>query len=264
MPGHTWFWLGRYEDTAQTNARAVQLGIDNAKRLGLPPPDGVWGLPYHAHNVLYGLGGALMAGDAKIGLELARPLVERAVTRGDTPPAGQMMAALAYEAIARFDPRAVPSLPEPKLPYLKAAWHYARGEAAASAGNAAAVQAERDAIPPTIARPKKHDSKAPEQMLGIMRGILSGRLAMLSNDPRGAAAAYRGAAEIEEQKSFGGFSDPPAVWYPVRRDVAAALLAAGDAKGAKEAAEASLKLRMKDPVAEALLAKANAAVVAVN
>jgi hypothetical protein len=104
MPGHTWFWLGRYEDTARTNERAVQLGIDNAKRLGLAAPDGVWGLPYHAHNVIYGISGALMAGDAKIGLELARPLVTVAATReGDEPPM-QLLAALGYEAIAHFDP----------------------------------------------------------------------------------------------------------------------------------------------------------------
>ncbi|MGZ3259600.1 MAG: hypothetical protein ACXWIO_12465, partial [Croceibacterium sp.] len=92
MPGHTWYWLGRYEETAQTNARAVAIGIDNAKRLDLPGPDGVWGLPYHAHNVIYGLGGALMAGDAKIGLDLARPLVEVAAQRVDDGPVMQLMA----------------------------------------------------------------------------------------------------------------------------------------------------------------------------
>jgi hypothetical protein len=264
MPGHTWFWLGRYEDTARTNERAVQLGIDNAKRLGLAAPDGVWGLPYHAHNVIYGISGALMAGDAKIGLELARPLVTVAATReGDEPPM-QLLAALGYEAIAHFDPKGVAALPEPKMPYLKAAWHYARGEAAASAGDAATVKAEMDTIPVTIARPKKKDSKAPEQMLGIMRAVLAGRIAMLGHDPKAAAESFRQAAEIEETPAFNDFTDPPAFWYPVRRDVAAALLAAGDARGAREAAEASLKLRVKDPVAEALLAKAEATVVARN
>jgi len=266
MPGHTFFWLGRYEETAQTNARAVAIGIENAKRLDLPGPDGVWGLPYHSHNVIYGIGGALMAGDATIGLELARPLVAVAATRqgDDAPPVMQLLAALGYEAIARFDPKSVAALAEPKMPYLKAAWHYARGEAAASAGDSAIVQAELEGIPATIAKPKKKDSKAPEQMLGIMRGVLAGRLAMLRHDPRAAADSFRQAAEIEETPAFNDFSDPPAFWYPVRRDVAAALLAAGDARGAKEAAEASLKLRVKDPVAEALLAKADAVGLASN
>ena len=264
MPGHTWYWLGRYEDTAQTNARAVELGIDNAKRLGLPGPDGVWGLPYHAHNVIYGIGGALMAGDAKIGLALARPLVAVAAERTDDPPPMQLLAALGYEAVAHFDPASVAALTEPKMPYLKAAWHYARGEAAAAAGDAARVKAELDAIPPTIAKPKKKDSKAPEQMLGIMRGVLAGRLAMLNGDPQAAADAFREAADIEETPAFNDFTDPPAFWYPVRRDVAAALLAAGDARGAKEAAEASLRLRVKDPAAEAIQAQADAALAAAS
>jgi hypothetical protein len=264
MPGHTWFWLGRYEETAQTNARAVALGIDNAKRLDLPGRAGVWGLPYHAHNVIYGIGGALMAGDATIGLDLARPLVAATANGSGVSPTMQLLAALGYEAIARFDPQGVAALPEPKPPYLKAAWHYARGEAAATARDVAAVRRELDAIPATIARPKKHDSKAPEQMLGVMRGVLAGRLAMLAGDPRAAAEAYRQAAAIEEGSAFNDFTDPPAFWYPVRRDVAAALLAAGDAPGAKAAAEASLKLRVKDPVAQALLDKANAALLAAN
>jgi len=256
MPGHTWYWLGRYEETAQTNERAVEIGKANAERLGLPGPDGVWGLPYHAHNVIYGIGGALMAGDAKIGLDLARPLVAIAAGRSDDPPPMQLLAALGYEAVAHFDPPSVAALPEPKLPYLKAAWHYARGEAAATAGDAAAVKREMDAIPVTIAKPKKGDSQAPEQMLEIMRGVLAGRLAMIRGDPKAAADAFRQAADIEETRAFNDFTDPPAFWYPVRRDVAAALFAAGDAAGAKQAAEASLKLRMKDPVAVAVLAKA--------
>jgi len=98
-----------------------------------------------------------------------------------------------------------------------------------------------------------------ELMLGIAREVLAGRLAMLAGDPRAAAEAFRRAAEIEETDSFNDFTDPPAFWYPVRRDVAAALLAAGDASGAKIEAEASLRLRIKDPVAEALLARAEAA-----
>jgi len=199
-----------------------------------------------------------MAGDAEVGLALARPLVERAATRDSDRPGTQLLAALGYEAVARFDPGAVAALPEPKLPYLKAAWHYARGEAAATAGDAAAVRAEMEAIPERIAGDDDDRSQAAQQMLGITRNVLAGRLAMLQGDPQAAAEAFRRAAAIEETPSFNEFTDPPAFWYPVRRDVAAALLAAGDAAGAKAAAEASLKLRVKDPVAEALLAQAEA------
>ena len=150
MPSHTYYWVGRYQDAADANMRAVALGIANAKRLGLPSPDGVWGLPYHAHNVVYGLGGALMSGDAKDALALGRPLVARSQSNDKAPPFAQLMAASGYFAEGRFaDPAEVLALPEPKLPFLKGYWHYARGEALARQGDAARIRIEAAAIPNT-------------------------------------------------------------------------------------------------------------------
>jgi tetratricopeptide (TPR) repeat protein len=257
MPSHTWYWLGRYEDAAQTNARAVEIGKANARRLGLPDPTGVWALPYHAHNVIFGLGGALMAGNAAIALDLGRPLVERAQVDEDGGPIRQLLASAGYFALGQFeDPAALLALPEPKLPYYKAAWHYARGEVLARQGDVAGVKAELAAIPASAVEGEPdRGHRAPEQMLGIVRAVLAGRIAMLEGRPADAAKAFAEGAAIEETPDFTQFSDPPAFWYPVRRDHAAALLAAGDVEGARTAVEASLKLRPKDAVAEALLAK---------
>lgn len=261
MPAHTYYWVGRYQDAAETNRAAVEIGKANALALGIAEPLGVFGLPYHSHNVIYGLGGALMSGDSAIALDLARPLVAASATRAEAGPVSQLLAASGYFALARFDPASVPDLPEPKLPYLKAAWHYAKGEAAAWRGDAPALEEAIAAIPAKVADdPEKDDGTKPaEQMLGITRAVLEGRLATMKGDHQAAAAAFLRGAEIEETPSFNVFADPPAFWYPVRRDVAAALLAAGDTAGAKAAAEASLKLRMKDAVAEALLARAGSA-----
>jgi hypothetical protein len=262
MPSHTFFWVGRYQDAADTNWRAVEIGKANAKRLGLPEPKGVWDLPYHAHNVIFGLGGAMMAGDARTALNLARPLVERSAEREKAEPFSQMLAAAGYFAMARFDdPAAVLALAEPKLPYLKAARHYARGEAMVWLRDLAGAKAELAAIPAEVAEKGKdgkidRDHRAPEQMLGIIRGVLEGRIAMAEGRAKDAVKAFTAAAEIEETKDFMQFSDPPAFWYPVRRDVAAALLASGDAAGARTAAEESLRLRPRDAVAEDVLRRA--------
>ena len=270
MPSHTFYWLGRYQDAADTNWRAVEIGKANAARLGLPPPMGVWGLPYHAHNVIFGLGGALMAGDSRMALNLARPLVERSAVEVEAPPAAQLLSAAGYFALARFDdPAAVLALPEPKLPYLKAARHYARGEAMLWLRDLAGARAELAAIPPKIAgKPVKgdweHDTRAPEAMLGITRKVLEARIALIEGRAADAAKLFGAAADLEETPDFRRFSDPPAFWYPVRRDEAAALLASGDAPGARRAAQASLKLRPRDPVALAVLARAEGALPPVH
>jgi tetratricopeptide (TPR) repeat protein len=259
MPSHTWYWVGRYQDAADANMRAVKLGIANAQRLGLAAGDGVWGLPYHAHNVVYGIGGALMAGDATTGLALARPLVARAATQTKAPPFMQMMAASGYFALARFaEPAETMALAEPALPYLKGYWHYARGEAAARAGDAATVRREAAAIPERVAG-SDEDAAPAIRMLRIARAVLDGRAAMLGHRPRDAIKAYARAARWQEERDFSDIADPPAWWYPIRRSVAEARLADGDAAGALREIDASLAIRPHDPVALAIKAQAAAA-----
>ena len=258
MPSHTYYWIGRYQDAATANWRAVQIGIETAKRLNLPPPDGVWGLPYHSHNVIFGLGGALMANDKTIGLGLGRPLVLRAQTRESTPAGGQLLSALGYEAMARFaDPAEVLALPQPKLPYLVTAWQYARGEALARKGDAAGVRKEAAAIRgvPTTFDDDDGDIAA-QQMTFIARNVLNGRAAMMDGHFDEAATAFRQASELQETTKFSNFSDPPAWYYPVRRDLAAALLAKGDMAGARSEAIAALAYRPKDPGSLIILQKA--------
>jgi len=256
MPSHTYYWVGRYQDAARANHAAVQVDKANAVRLGIPEPEGVWGLPYHAHNVIFGLGGALMAGDASIGLELGRPLVDRSETRDKAHPVMQLLSSAGYFALARFDdPAGVLARPEPKLPYLKAARNLSAGEGFAKQGHLAGPRAEISALEKFEAPAEGQDSKAPGQMVGIVREVLKGRLAMAEARWADAEAAFRQAAEIEETEDFMRFSDPPAFWYPVRRDVAAAKAAAGNKAGALVELETTLKLRPKDPVALEMKAK---------
>lgn len=261
MPSHTYYWVGRYQDAANANVRAVELGVENAKALGLPPPLGVWGLPYHAHNVTYGLGGALEAGDAKTALALGRPLVEIAQHRDTADPYSQLIGANGYFAMALFaDPAAVLALPAPKVSILLAAWHYARGEAFARQGNAAGVRQEAAAITGLTGKLSTEDGSAQAQQLTLIaRAVLTGRAAMLDKRPAEAAIAFRAGAEMQEGEDFSAVSDPPAWYYPVRRDLARALLATHDRVGARREAEAALKYRAKDPGTVVLLREIDAA-----
>ena len=257
MPSHTYYWVGRYQDAANANVAAVKLGIENAKRLGLTGPDGVWDLPYHSHNVHFGVGGAMMAGDAGAALLLSDPLVDVAGRREKGSVFWQAVAGMGYAAEGRFaDPAKVLALPQPKLPYARAFWHYARGEALARQGKATDVRAEAEAI---AAGMKGLDDKAGRRMAKLAALVLGGRAAMLENQPRKAAKVYAAAAKIEETKPISEYSDPPVWWYPPRRSLAEARLAMGDAKGARAEADATLKRRPNDPMTLSIRARAQAA-----
>ena len=257
MPSHTFYWVGRYEDAAQANARAVAIGTKQAKILNLPPPDGLWGLPYHVHNITYGIGGALMAGDSVIALQLGRPLVAMAATRTDEPAYRQIVASEGYFALARFgDPAEVLAVPEPRLPILNGSWHYMRGETLARLGRLAEVRAEAGSIRP-LQGPLSADDFTTQgsQLLALERLVLLGRVAMLDHKPAKALKMFRKAATIQEQAGFAYITDPPAFWYPLERSVAEAQLALGNPSGARDALKRSLKLRPKDPEALAMLAR---------
>ena len=124
-----------------------------------------------------------------------------------------------------FDPASVAELPEPRLPYSRPPGTTPAGRRRRGAAMAAPIEAAIAAIP-ARAPAAQCRRRQPAQMLGITREVLAGRLAS-RGDHRAAAAAFLSGAEIEETPSFNVFTDPPAFGYPVRRDVAAALLAGG-------------------------------------
>jgi hypothetical protein len=149
------------------------------------------------------------------------------------------------------------------LPFLEAAWHYARGEAYAKLGEVESVRKEAAAIHGVSGELGKDDGSLQAQtMTYIARNVLVGRADMMDHRPKEAAQAFAEAAEHEESDDFRSVSDPPAWHYPVRRDLASALLEQGDLTGARREAVAALDFRKNDPGTLALIAKLDAHSVA--
>jgi len=264
MPSHTFYWIGRYQDAADVNVSAVALGEGDARIAGLVKPGQVWMLPYHGHNVQYGVGGALISGDGKAALALSDPLIAATASLPDPDNLFlQMGVGTGYFAQGRFaDPAKVMALPDPgeKQPYIRQYWRYARGEAQARLGNAPRVRAERAKIslPPLPAKPDDL-ARQSRQLVRIAQLVLEGRAAMIDKRPDLAARAYLAAARLDEATLMKTLSDPPAWWYPVRRSYAAALLAQGKPRAAIRQATLVLTHRLNDPVALAIRADAEEA-----
>jgi len=261
MPSHTYYRVGRYIDAMRSNVNAVAL--DQAYEAKAPRPGGIAdGMPLHGHNIHFGMGGALMSGGADDGLKLADRFL---ATYADIPASNsgrQIMANDAYAIYGRFaDHSVVAALKEPaeSTPMLRVSWRYARGEAAARRGDAAAVRAEADAIAGLrAALPTTPQAKRMQDFTEVSQRVLEGRAAMISGDVDRAVTAFTRAAAIQASQGGEG-GDPPIIWYPIRRSLAAALLLKGDAAGAKAKVEELLKDWPADPYSYFILAQAETA-----
>jgi tetratricopeptide (TPR) repeat protein len=248
MGGHTLFRVGRYEQVAVLNAAAMKTDARFAAEEGIKGP--ISAPRYYLHNSTFGLAGALMAGDRGLALKYADHAAV-AFPTGSPPDRRATAIGRSYIAYGRFAPDKALAIPEQPsdAPYMKTMRHYARGEAFAARGDAKAALAEAAAIRGTPG--------GDSNVVSIAAAVLEGRAAMLKGDPGAAAKAFAAAAALQERVYATNF-DPPPWWYPVRRSLAAAELAAGKPDAAAKDAQASLKTWPGDPLALRVLSEAEA------
>ena len=261
MASHTFFAVGLYEDAAMANAHAIAVDGDYLRTVHDATPQG--GVAYHSHDLRFGLASALASGDARLGLRLADHtwFAYPGAAADDAPGVvGQ-----AYVVYGRYDPARALALPElgKTASMAVALRHYARGEAFAARGDIAGVRAEAAlTVAPENAFKgmSDKDRSVGQAVVEIARLTLQGRAAMLEGHPDAAATAYRGAVRLQDTRLTGPrLKDPPKWWFPERRSLAAALLAAGRPAQAAEEAEKALKAWPLEPLTLQVLAKAERA-----
>ncbi|WP_129794077.1 hypothetical protein [Sphingosinicella sp. CPCC 101087] len=246
MPSHSFYDVGRYEDAAAVNVAAIAADRTFARVARPTRSTYRWNLL--AHNMHFAMNSALARGDGATALDVARQFRAEYLSGEPDPWIRLMGSSVHYSAGLHGEPAEALAAPEPEDAVDKVFHHYARGEALARQGDGAAVAAEARAI-----RRVRTGVRAPslgaegDALAEIVQRVLEGRSAMLAGDHRRAASAYRRAMQRQRAADFG--NDPPLFWYSVRRSLAAALLAGGDAAGARRQLAASLRLWPNDPLA---------------
>jgi len=229
MPSHIYFRVGRFHDSVATNREAVAADEAYLERAGSESP---YRYSYYPHNVHFLLESARMTGDAETSLAAAEKLP--GITSAEVSeeiPWVQLIDAAPYFAHAQFSaPDTTLALPDPgdRLPFVKAAWHYARGIAYAERGVERSAREEIEAIR-VLAEDRDWSGMtdggvpAPD-LLSLACQVIAGQIARAAGDPEAAVDAFRRAVEIQDALPY---MEPPYWYYPVRQSLGAALLEAG-------------------------------------
>jgi len=235
MPAHIYFRIGRFHDSIATNRKAVAADEAYLEQTGSESP---YRYSYYPHNVHFLLESARISGDAETALAAAEKLP--GVTSAEVSeaiPWVQLIDAAPLFAHAQFSaPELVLELPHPghRLPFVEAAWHYARGVALARQGDAEGARAESAVL---AERLRERDWSgmveggvpAPD-LLALARHVIEGRVRRAAGDAEGAVEAFRAAVAIQDRLPY---LEPPYWYYPVRQSLGAALLEAGRAEEAE-------------------------------
>jgi tetratricopeptide (TPR) repeat protein len=244
MPAHIWYRLGMWKESLEANRRAVAADEAQLARGGA---SALYAGGYFAHNVHFVLASAMMGGDGPTAAAAATRLADL-IPEGAKrafPALTQPVASAPYLAHARFSaPEAVLALPAPAgdFPFIRAHWHYARGEALARLGRVAEARAEAAEIArlegaPAVAALPAEGVPAPA-VLGIARRIVEARAAQAAGDHAAAARLYAEAAAAQDGLPY---MEPPFWYYPVHQSLGAALLAQGKPAEAEAAFREALK-----------------------
>ena len=253
MASHTYYNNGRFADAVAANRKAIDAYGDYEKQ---GPVFSAYRRYLYAHDHHYAIEAALMRGDARNAIEVADLFNDRFQAKDPLFRIRAAHYAAPYFAYGRHAPvQAVLAMRPPATGWsgdvhalAKAAWHYARGEAHARNNDAARVSEEARAIAALLDGPDGRALGPEGNALSIIaQNVLEGRAAMLRGDFAAAVTAYR--AAMVEQGDAGLQFDPPPFWYGVRSSLAAAMLKAGDAEGAKRQLLASLGMFQEDGIA---------------
>jgi tetratricopeptide (TPR) repeat protein len=240
MPGHIYIRVGRYADAIAANEHAVHA--DESYIRDQRPGANLYTAGYYPHNYDFLAFAAAMAGRKGQSLEAAAQvarLVPRELLGAEGMLFLQQFQTRILQMQVRFgewDQILAAAEPDPGLPYARAIWHYARGRALAARGQAGDARSELDALR-ALARGPELEGKALEfntatQVLGIAEGVLAGYLAAATGRFDRAVAHLNEAARLEDGLVYG---EPPEWSVPVRQDMGAILLAAGDPARAEAA-----------------------------
>ena len=234
MPSHIYSRVGRWEDAAKANRKA--LTVDNLYRAAYPRP-GLYAM-YMAHNAHFLTWVSMMQGRRAVALESARQMIAQVPDDflKEFADVADGYMAIVPETLMRFGLwEDILKEPEPRndLPLARALWHYTRAAALTALNRRDEARAEREAfaraasaVPPD--RVLGNNSAA--ALLAIATLVLEGERSAKEQDFARSALKLQEAVRLEDKLRY---DEPPDWIQPTRHTLGAVLLRAGRAAEAQ-------------------------------
>jgi tetratricopeptide (TPR) repeat protein len=241
MPSHIYGRLGRYQDAADANARAVAA---DRKYLATAPEQDYYGL-YIAHNLHFLAYASMMEGRFETAMQAARELETQvpATFMERYPQIADGWAAAAPHVLVRFgrweEILALPDYPE-KRPISRAMRRHARSIACSALGRTEESRREIAAFE-EIARTVPLDwtigFNPAHAVFPLARKMMLGELRFREGAHDEAFALLREAVALEDALVY---DEPPSWLQPIRHALGALLMAAGRSAEAEAVYEEDL------------------------
>ena len=241
MPAHIYMRVGRYEDAAEANRKAIaaeKVYVEKAQPKGFH-----W--MYVAHNPQFLMAAAMMEGRRAEALAAARE-----ATGYMSPEMLRQMPGYDFSLVypqwvlvrfGRWDEALAEPAPPDDLRFAKAMWHTARGVAYTVRSQPDEAEAERAAfekVAATIPSEATEGLNPASRLLTITRALLAGEIAARGGRAEEAVEHLRAAVKAEDELSY---NEPSDWYYPTRHHLGAVLLAAGRAPEAQAVFEEDLR-----------------------
>ena len=233
MPGHIYIRVGRYQDAIDANRHAVHA--DETYIQDQRPGMTVYTAGYYPHNYDFLAFAAMMAGDEGQAMTAARQ-VEALIPQEMVGEAGMdflqhwsIRPLLVGTRFGRWNE--IMATPEPPKgrSHSIGIWHYAQGRARAATGDLDTAR-EHLAVLRGIAAGTEHGALRMEfnqsaDLLAIAEAVLAGWIDAEAGDFAAAVSHMEAAVALEDGLLYG---EPPEWTVPVRQELGAVLLRAGD------------------------------------
>jgi tetratricopeptide (TPR) repeat protein len=235
MPSHIYWRVGRYDDAAKANIKAV--AADEAY-IAACKAQGFYPAAYYPHNLHFLWAAYNMEGRSQMAIKTARKVAASVPLEViEHFPVVEFFKTIPLLALTNFgqwgalltEPR-----PSKHLVFSNAIWHYARAIAYANLADLDAARAEYAKL---VSLREADDivkldtlGYPASMLLHIADALVHGEINMLDGKSAEAMTSFKTAVTIQDQLPY---TEPPFWYYPTRHTLGKALLELGDGKQAE-------------------------------